>query len=305
MEPPKEALLGPPWSRAKTRRDVVVAQHGQVFPLKSRGTETRWAYRYRVGGRGSRRVQRGGFQSERAAVEALERALELLRREQGLRRCANSSTSTSPSTMASQRRSRAPLTLHTVAGDLRRALHGARPPGLVLVRKPDQLGLADYVADGHVAVITLNRPHADNAITTEMGARLTEILETIAVRPSIRVAIVTGAGTRAELVSSRRRASHRISAKRCARRSVASPRPPRGRRSSRTLVAVGPRPRQGRRAAVHPSRRRRLCLRARRPTRLREGSPGGVRGARSACSPLAGRARARIGARLAQRASGV
>jgi enoyl-CoA hydratase len=51
-------------------------------------------------------------------------------------------------------------------------------------------------------VITLNRPHADNAITTEMGARLTEILETIAVRPSIRVAIITGAGTRAFSVGS-------------------------------------------------------------------------------------------------------
>ena len=37
--------------------------------------------------------------------------------------------------------------------------------------------------DGAIAVITLNRPHADNAITTEMGARLTEVLETIAVRP--------------------------------------------------------------------------------------------------------------------------
>ena len=48
--------------------------------------------------------------------------------------------------------------------------------------EPDQPVLVDYVADGHVAVITLNRPHADNAITTEMGARLTEILETIAVR---------------------------------------------------------------------------------------------------------------------------
>ena len=44
-------------------------------------------------------------------------------------------------------------------------------------------------------MITLNRPHADNAITTEMGARLTEILETIAVPPSVRVAIITGAGT--------------------------------------------------------------------------------------------------------------
>lgn len=60
-------------------------QQGQVFPLSSRnGAEPRWAYRYRVGGRGSRRVQRGGFASEQAAVEALERALERLRREQGL-----------------------------------------------------------------------------------------------------------------------------------------------------------------------------------------------------------------------------
>ena len=68
--------------------------------------------------------------------------------------------------------------------------------------EPDQPVLADYVADGHVAVITLNRPHADNAITTEMGAALTEILETIAVRPSLRVAIITGAGTRAFSVGS-------------------------------------------------------------------------------------------------------
>src|SRR5436190_8655830 len=68
--------------------------------------------------------------------------------------------------------------------------------------EPDQPVLADYVADGHVAVSTLNRPHADNAITTEMGVRLTEILETIAVRPSIRVAIITGAGTRAFPVGS-------------------------------------------------------------------------------------------------------
>ena len=43
-------------------------------------------------------------------------------------------------------------------------------------------------------MVTLNRPHADNAITTEMGARLTEILETIAVRPAVRVVILTGAG---------------------------------------------------------------------------------------------------------------
>ena len=62
--------------------------------------------------------------------------------------------------------------------------------------------LLDYAADEQIAVITLNRPHAENAITTEMGARLTEILETIAVRPAVRVAIITGAGDRAFSVGS-------------------------------------------------------------------------------------------------------
>jgi enoyl-CoA hydratase len=69
-------------------------------------------------------------------------------------------------------------------------------------QEPEQPVLVDYLADGHVAQITLNRPHADNAITTEMGARLTEILETIAVRAAVRVAVITGAGTRAFSVGS-------------------------------------------------------------------------------------------------------
>jgi hypothetical protein len=61
-----------------------MAQQGQVFPLAGQGGEgSRWAYRYRIGGRGSKRVQRGGFASEQAAAEALERKLERLRREQG------------------------------------------------------------------------------------------------------------------------------------------------------------------------------------------------------------------------------
>ena len=51
-------------------------------------------------------------------------------------------------------------------------------------------------------VITLNRPHADNAITTEMGALLTEVVETIAVRTAVRVVILTGAGDRAFSVGS-------------------------------------------------------------------------------------------------------
>jgi hypothetical protein len=48
--------------------------------------ETLWAYRYRMGGRESKRVQRGRFVSERDAAEALERALERLRRERRVSR---------------------------------------------------------------------------------------------------------------------------------------------------------------------------------------------------------------------------
>jgi len=55
--------------------------------------------------------------------------------------------------------------------------------------------------DGRVAVVTLNRP-PDNAITTEMGARLTEVIETIAVQTAVRVVILTGAGDRAFSVGS-------------------------------------------------------------------------------------------------------
>ena len=63
--------------------------------------------------------------------------------------------------------------------------------------EPNQLVLVDYVSGGRVALITLNRPHADNAITTQLAAQLIEILETITARPSVRVAIITGAGDRA------------------------------------------------------------------------------------------------------------
>src|SRR5215475_1104709 len=69
-------------------------------------------------------------------------------------------------------------------------------------QEPDLPVLVEYTQHDRVAVVTLNRPHADNAITTEMGARLTEILETIAVRPAVRVVIITGAGDRAFSVGS-------------------------------------------------------------------------------------------------------
>ena len=63
-------------------------QQGQVIELTTRGRdgERFWAYRFRVGGRGSRRVQRGGFASERDAHEALERELERVRRERRIPR---------------------------------------------------------------------------------------------------------------------------------------------------------------------------------------------------------------------------
>src|SRR5215216_1237721 len=66
----------------------VMSQRGQLLRLKRTGRdgEPLWAYRYRTGGRDSRRVQRGGFASERDAAEALERELERLRRERRLSR---------------------------------------------------------------------------------------------------------------------------------------------------------------------------------------------------------------------------
>jgi hypothetical protein len=44
------------------------------------------AYRYRTGGRASKRVQRGGFASKQDAHDALERELERLRRERRITR---------------------------------------------------------------------------------------------------------------------------------------------------------------------------------------------------------------------------
>src|SRR3954465_13320726 len=56
-----------------------------------------------------------------------------------------------------------------------------RPPAAD-AQEPDSPVLLDYRHGDQIAVITLNRPHADNAITTEMGARLTEVVETVAVQ---------------------------------------------------------------------------------------------------------------------------
>src|SRR2546426_6918392 len=64
-----------------------MVQQGQLIELTRRGRgEPLWAYRFRAGGRGSKRVQRGGFASEQDAREALERELEQLRRERRIAR---------------------------------------------------------------------------------------------------------------------------------------------------------------------------------------------------------------------------
>src|ERR687891_463590 len=65
-----------------------MVQQGQTFELTRRGPggERLWAYRFRSGGRDSKRVQRGGFASEPDAREALERELERLRRERRITR---------------------------------------------------------------------------------------------------------------------------------------------------------------------------------------------------------------------------
>jgi len=65
-----------------------VIQQGQVFQLKrcGRDGQPQWAYRYRAGGRGSRRVQRGGFATEQDAIDALNRELDRVRREQRIPR---------------------------------------------------------------------------------------------------------------------------------------------------------------------------------------------------------------------------
>jgi integrase len=65
-----------------------MVQQGQTFELTRRGPdgERLWAYRYRTGGRDSKRVQRGGFASEQDARDALERELDRLRRERRISR---------------------------------------------------------------------------------------------------------------------------------------------------------------------------------------------------------------------------
>ena len=57
--------------------------------------------------------------------------------------------------------------------------------------------LADYRHGGSVAVLTLNRPHVHNAMSTEMGLRLSQVMDEVSEQARVRVVILTGAGERA------------------------------------------------------------------------------------------------------------
>src|SRR3989440_6349509 len=65
-----------------------MVQQGKTIELTRRGPggERLWAYRFRTGGRDSKRIQRGGFASEQDARDALECELERLRRERRIAR---------------------------------------------------------------------------------------------------------------------------------------------------------------------------------------------------------------------------
>jgi E-phenylitaconyl-CoA hydratase len=53
-----------------------------------------------------------------------------------------------------------------------------------------------FERQGHVAIITLNRPTRGNALTSSMAERLLEYYEEIRVNPDIRCTVITGAGDR-------------------------------------------------------------------------------------------------------------
>lgn len=57
--------------------------------------------------------------------------------------------------------------------------------------------LAERARDGAVAVLTLNRPHVLNAMSTEMGIRLSQVLDEISEDRRVRTVVLTGAGERA------------------------------------------------------------------------------------------------------------
>lgn len=57
------------------------------------------------------------------------------------------------------------------------------------------MSLVDFETRGHVAVITLNRPDARNAINPEVAVRLADAWQTVKDDDAVRVAVITGTGS--------------------------------------------------------------------------------------------------------------
>jgi enoyl-CoA hydratase len=57
------------------------------------------------------------------------------------------------------------------------------------------MALVDYRVEGHVAIVTLNRPDARNAINPEVAVRLADAWKSIRDDGNVRVGIVTGTGS--------------------------------------------------------------------------------------------------------------
>ena len=57
------------------------------------------------------------------------------------------------------------------------------------------MALVEFERDGHIALVTLNRPDARNAINPEVGVRLAEAWHEVRDNDSIRVAVLTGRGS--------------------------------------------------------------------------------------------------------------
>jgi enoyl-CoA hydratase len=57
------------------------------------------------------------------------------------------------------------------------------------------MALVNYEVTGHIAVITLNRPEARNAINPEVAVRLADAWSAVRDDPNVRVAILTGTGS--------------------------------------------------------------------------------------------------------------
>ena len=57
------------------------------------------------------------------------------------------------------------------------------------------MAVVEFERDGHVAIVTLNRPEARHARSPEVGVRLADAWEAIRTDDAIRVAIITGTGS--------------------------------------------------------------------------------------------------------------